>query len=182
MRKLLLILAALLFGSFAFGADETEEPSNFESELMGLGFRVFREPADAPDFELEDLQGNKVSLASFEGKLVFLNFWATWCGPCRAEMPSMQALYESLGNESFEIVAINLRESRNLVQEFVDEFEFTFQVLLDTSGQVSASYGTRNIPTSYLIGPDGKAIGFMIGSRTWEDPEVESLFRELTAR
>ena len=179
---MLLILAALLFGSFAFGADETEEPSNFESELMGLGFRVFREPADAPDFKLEDLQGNKVPLASFEGKLVFLNFWATWCRPCRAEMPSMQALYESLGNESFEIVAINLRESRNLVQEFVDEFEFTFPVLLDTSGQVWASYGPRYIPTSYLIGPDGKAIGFMIGSRTWEDPEVESLFRELTAR
>jgi peroxiredoxin len=169
----LALSVSVVFGSL----HETE--SELQSNLMELGFRVFKEPADAPDFELENLAGETISLSSYRGKLVFLNFWATWCGPCRSEMPSMQVLYDSLGNDSFEIVAIDLQESRKAVQAFVDEFEFTFPVLLDSSGRVGSQYGARSIPTTYLIDTEGRAIGFFIGSRSWEGPEIKNYFETL---
>ena len=129
--KRLVTLSMLLLGVFshAFGADEGDlSPSELQDQLIGLGFRIFKEPVEAPDFELEDLEGTTMTLASYRGKLVFLNFWATWCPPCRAEMPSMQELYDNLGGETFEVVAVDLQESNKTVQGFIDEFGFTFSI------------------------------------------------------
>jgi len=182
MKRVLFLFAILLTASAAFSADEdSATPSDVQQRLIDLGFRVFKEPVVAPDFTLKQLGGEDVSLSSFRGKVVFLNFWATWCPPCRAEMPSMQSLYESLGNESFEILAVDLQESERTVQDYIDEFGFTYPVLLDTRGQVGATYGARSIPTTFLIDADGNAIGFLVGSRTWEGPEVMSVFEDLVA-
>ena len=91
----------------------------------------------------------------------------------------MQALYDTLGNDSFEILGIDLRESRKAVQGFVDEFGFTFPVLLDSTGHAGSQYGVRSIPTTYLIDAEGRAIGFLVGSRNWEGPEIAALFRKI---
>ena len=181
MRRILFIFIALLFGfSSLFAADESDGlPAPIQQSLIDLGFRVFKAPVEAPDFELENLAGGKTKLSSYRGKVVFLNFWATWCPPCRAEMPSMQALYEELGNDHFEIVGIDLQESRRTVQDFVNEYELTFPILLDSTGAVGATYGARSIPTTFLIDRDGNAIGFLVGSRSWEGIEVESIFRTI---
>lgn len=179
-RKLCLIGAMIVIAGFGFSADaESGAPSAIQEQLIGLGFRVFTEPVEAPDFELENLAGEQVKLSDFRGKTVFLNFWATWCPPCRAEMPSMQSLYETIGNESFEIIAVDLQESRSAVASYVEEGGYTFPVLLDSNGRVGATYGARSIPTTFLIDPDGNAIGYLVGSRSWEGEVIEALFREL---
>ena len=119
MRKSIYIFLVLFIASAlpiaAADENEEEEPSQLQNQLIALGFQVFREPVEAPDFTLKDLNDEDVSLSSYRGKLVFLNFWATWCGPCRVEMPSMQVMYEALDGYDFEILAVDLQESEKTV-------------------------------------------------------------------
>ena len=150
-----------------------------QERLAAAGFQVPRSPTAAPDFELESLRGGRVSLRSFQGRVVFLNFWATWCPPCRAEMPSMQALYTGLGSRDFEIVAVDLQEGKAEVQGFVQENGLTFPVLLDSTGQVGQAYSVRNIPTSYLLDRKGNVVARWIGGRDWNDDESRALIEEL---
>jgi cytochrome c biogenesis protein CcmG, thiol:disulfide interchange protein DsbE len=179
-RTLFICLLTVFVLTSAFGADEKElTPSDIQQSLIELGFRVFKSPVEAPEFNLENLAGDSITLSSYRGKIVLLNFWATWCPPCRAEMPSMQALYDTLDGEEFEIVAVDLNESRQTVKSFVEENEYTFPVLLDSTGAVGATYGARSIPTSFLIDSAGNALGFLVGSRTWEGDDIEALFHAL---
>lgn len=112
----------------------------------------------APDFELRTLDGNKAKLSDYKGKIVILNFWATWCPPCQAEMPHMQSFYEQNHNKGIEIVAVNLTSSdRGLykVKEFVNKHHLTFPILLDEEGTVENMYDTIAIPTTYIIDQEG---------------------------
>ena len=182
MNKFILSIFILFTftGLALFASDETAEdgPSKLQEKLMNLGFQVFRGNVEAPDFSLKNLDGDDISLSSYRGKLVFLNFWATWCGPCREEMPSMQALYDNLNEAGFEIVAVNLQESQRTVSKFINQNGYTFPVLLDSNGKVGGTYGARSIPTSYLIDTDGNAVGFIVGSRSWMEPEVKQTFND----
>lgn len=108
----------------------------------------------APVFTLNNLKGEKVDLNDFRGSVVLLNFWATWCAPCRLEMPEFQARYEEFA-PNLEIVAVDFAEPSDLVQEFVDEFGLTFQVLLDPDAQVQDLYRIRGYPSSLFIDRDG---------------------------
>lgn len=111
----------------------------------------------APDFTLTDLDGNEVALSSLRGKVVFINFWATWCGPCRLEMPEMKRLHEQ-EIPDLVILAVNLTETEKSgehVRAFMDLFEYTFPVLLDVNSAVTEGYQAVSIPTSYFVGPDG---------------------------
>jgi len=131
------------------------------------------------DFSLKDLSGQEQNLSSYAGKLVFLNFWATWCGPCRAEIPSMEELYLELRNEGLVIVAVNSQEAREQVAGFVENIGMSFPVLLDTDGRVGTAYSIRAIPTTYIIDPQGYILGRMVGTRDWHTPEIISLARDL---
>lgn len=118
----------------------------------------------APDFTLQTLSGKSVSLSDFQGKHVIVNFWATWCPPCRAEMPDMQKYHEKF--EDVNILAVNLVETEQKFEnigQFLDEYEITFDVLLDESTEVANIYKAHALPTSYLIDSQGiirsKAIG-----------------------
>ena len=93
----------------------------------------------------------------------------------------MQTLYDTLSDDNFVIVAVDLNESRNTVQEFIDQYEYTYPVLLDTNGSVGAVYGARSIPTSFLIDEEGNALGFLVGSREWDGDDVLRVFRSLLA-
>lgn len=160
---------------------ETKDiPQNdITAALNAVGIQTFDEPVKSIDFVLKDLNGADVSLSSFLGKVVFLNFWATWCGPCRAEMPSMQNLYESLGNDEFEIVAVNLQEGEDVVRDFVDQFGYTYPILLDSDGMIGGMYGARSIPTTYIVDKNGIILGGTIGGREWDSPEIIDTFRKL---
>jgi len=133
----------------------------------------------APEFSLRELNGNVASLSGYRGKMVLLNFWATWCGPCRDEMPSMEQLSRSFGGQGLTVVAINQRENAALVARFMKTHNLNFSTLLDADGRVAASYRVYGIPVSYVIDSDGRAIGMKSGSMDWASPRAVDMFRKL---
>jgi thiol-disulfide isomerase/thioredoxin len=156
-----------------------EGESELEEKLGNLGFQIPTGRLEAIDFSLNDLSGKEKTLSSYSGNVVFLNFWATWCGPCRAEIPSMEQLYGELREEGFVILAVNSQEHSEQVSTFVEETEMSFPVLLDSTGKVGATYGVRAIPTTYIIDAVGVVRGRMVGSRSWYSPQIVSLVKEL---
>ncbi|MEK7702544.1 MAG: TlpA disulfide reductase family protein [Nitrospirota bacterium] len=127
----------------------------------------------APLFRLETLRGGAFNLEGLEGKVVLVNFWATWCGPCKEEMPSMQTLYRSFKREDFEILAVSIDiDGVAAVRDFVGKFGFTFPILLDTKLTVNEMYQIRVVPTSVLIDRNGIVREHILGAKDWSDPEI----------
>ncbi|MBU5486337.1 redoxin domain-containing protein [Clostridium sp. MSJ-11] len=110
---------------------------------------------EAIDFKLQDLEGKEISLSEFKGKKVFLNFWASWCGPCKAEMPHMQTLYEETKDKDIVILAVNVGESKDKVKSFIEKNKYTFPILLDMNQEVATQYGIAAFPTSFFIDEEG---------------------------
>ncbi len=144
-----------------------------------LGIITLNEKIKAPAFKLRDLNGMEVELEDFRGKIVFLNFWATWCPPCRAEMPSMEELYAKFKNEDFTILAVDLQESSEKVTAFKEQYQLSFPILLDSDGVVGLFYGVRSIPTTYLVDKESFIIGGALGARNWASPEAFGLIEQL---
>lgn len=117
----------------------------------------------AIDFKLKDLSGKELSLSDLKGKKVFLSFWATWCPPCKAEMPEIQKLYEETKDSNLVIVAVEIGEPLSTVNSFIDENKYSFKVLLDSDQSVASKYNVASIPTSYFIDVDGNIISKSIG-------------------
>jgi cytochrome c biogenesis protein CcmG/thiol:disulfide interchange protein DsbE len=144
----------------------------------------------APDFLVVDMAGDEVALSDYLGdKVLLVNLWATWCGPCVVEMPSMQRLYEALDGEDFEILAISVdapfgqrdiggRAGGNLA-EFTTSLGLTFPILHNPSGNIQRIYQTTGVPESFLIGKDGIIHKKVAGETTWDAPENEELIRRL---
>jgi thiol-disulfide isomerase/thioredoxin len=133
----------------------------------------------AENFSLPLLDGKTLSLGELKGKVVFLNFWATWCPPCREEMPSMESLYQRLGGKGLEFLAVDMREKQKPVEAFIKERDLSFPVVLDESGRTSGIYGIRSIPSTFIIDRDGSIIAVTVGSRKWDGPEVVAAFEAL---
>lgn len=137
----------------------------------------------APEFQVTDLKGQPVSLAAYRGKVVFLNFWATWCEPCKKEMPSMERLYQKMKGRPFEILAISLDATPEKdIPTFLDKtkIQLSFPLLADKSQNVSKQlYKTTGVPESFIIGPDGKVVKHAIGIYEWDSPEIFQFFDEL---
>jgi peroxiredoxin len=134
----------------------------------------------APEFSLADLKGNAVRLANFKGKVVFVNVWATWCEPCRQEMPSMQALYATLGGPDFEMLAVNADQSRkDVVERFVQTYKLGFPVLPDPDLQVADRYQVTGYPETFIINRNGVIVAHEIGPRQWDAPDTVAAFRKL---
>jgi thiol-disulfide isomerase/thioredoxin len=150
-----------------------------QQRMSRLGLAVAQKPVAPIEFELPDLAGKKVKLSSLKGKVVFLNFWATWCGPCRSEMPSMQRMYEELKGEGLEILAVDLQEEKGQVQSFAKELALNFPILLDSTGAVGAQYSARAIPTTYLFDRKGFIFARAVGARQWDTPEMLETLRRV---
>ena len=177
MKRRIYLIASFILLIAVTGFGESLAPL-----MRDIGLVPLREGTKYIDFELPDLKGGSLKLNSFEGKVVFLNFFATWCGPCKAEMPSMQKLYEKLKPEGFEILAVDLQESPAVVEAFVKRYGLTFPVVLDRSGQIGAYYGARSIPTSYIIDRSGNVIAGAVGSRDWFSPSSIEFFRKVLSQ
>jgi len=143
-----------------------------ERALRDAKISVLDKRTEPNDFTLPLLGGENVSLSSYKGKVVILNFWATWCPPCRAEMPSMETLYKSFNGQGLEILAVDIGEDSPTVQKFVRSNGYTFPILLDSSKKISSIYGIKAIPTTYIIDREGKIIGRVIGSIKWDNKKV----------
>jgi peroxiredoxin len=172
-------VALFLVSAGALPAQNTPDIS-VDGLLRSIGMR---KPAmtQAPDFTLRDTGGGTVSLSGQRGRLVLLNFWATWCGPCRDEMPSMEALSRNFGGQGFTILAVNQKESAARVIKFMKTHGLNFNVPLDTDGRVNSAYRVYGIPVSYLIDGNGNVIGMKSGPRDWASRDVVEVFRKLIA-
>ena len=137
----------------------------------------------APDFVSENLRGGNTSLADYDGKIVLLNFWATWCMPCRAEMPGMETLWKKYKEQGLVIAAVSVDEgSRGRIETFTKLFDLSFPVLLDPESKVSDLYKVSNMPTSFLIDRNGKIVSRIVGTEEWTSPEAIQLVEELLAQ
>jgi len=122
-------------------------------------------------------------LHDFRGKVVLINFWATWCPPCRKEMPALEALYKKLGDESFAVLAVNQWEDPDHVFAYTGELNVfpTFPILFDPESAISEDYGVKGLPTSFLIDKKGRLAYRAVGGRDFDHPQVERLIKELLA-
>ena len=118
---------------------------------------------EAPDFTLKDLDGKSVRLKDLRGKVVFLNFWATWCPPCRAEMPDIEEVYQKYRDQDVVILGIDIQESAGKVRSFVEGGGYSWTMLLDSTGKIAGMYKVRAIPTSYFIDREGVIKAVSIG-------------------
>ena len=120
----------------------------------------------APDFTLIDLEGNQVSLSDFRGETGFINFWATWCPPCRAEMPEIEAVYQEYKDKDVVVIGVDILEPEDVVRQFVEQGGYSWTFVLDTSGEVAANYRVTAIPTSFFIDREGIIQVVNIGAMT----------------
>ena len=147
--------------------------------------------AEAPDFVASDLSGGERKLSDYRGKVVLVNIWATWCAPCREEMPSMERLYEDLKDPDFEILAVSVdaRAGENDefgrpggdLRAFAKEMGLTFPILHDPEGRIQRTYQTTGVPETFLIGRDGIIYKKVAGGTTWDAPVNQDLVRRLLA-
>ncbi|WP_053228221.1 TlpA family protein disulfide reductase [Spirochaeta cellobiosiphila] len=175
-KVLVFILLALPLGGI------WAEENSINNQLSSLGFDLPTENFKVPQFQLEDLQGTMKPISTYEGKVVLLNFWATWCPPCREEMPSMQKLYNEWSGKGFEIVAINLSEKKDTVQSFLTDNAYTYPVLMDYDGAIGSQwFGVTGIPTTFVLDKNGMVRGRLVGTRDWNQKDVKDLLAQLIA-
>jgi thiol-disulfide isomerase/thioredoxin len=208
----LFMVAVLMFGSCetkakpgpaasspAANLPDTNQPSaqkdSVETRLAKLGFHVFAEPQDLPAFEVPSLKGRvkgdaadssaapaTLSPESLKGTVTLLNFWATWCPPCKGEMPSIEKLQSAMKGTSFRIAAVSVGEKEKTVADFIAAQGYTFPVYLDGNGALGQIFASQGIPTTYIVDKTGKVIAGTVGAREYDDPEVISILKELAAR
>jgi peroxiredoxin len=136
------------------------------------GLKAEKDLKVLPDFTAPLQDGRKVSLRDYRGKVVFLNVWATWCGPCRMEMPSMEILYRRYKDKGLEMLALNLQESKSEIETFMRRNKLNFPVIMDQDGSIGNQYGIRAIPTTYLLDRQGRVVLRLTGSINWDDPDI----------
>ncbi|MHB2154613.1 TlpA family protein disulfide reductase [Calditrichota bacterium GD2] len=163
----LIIFVAILMLNGANNSSNAE-PSAADVPSQSVAQQDEQYP-EAPAFTLNDLNGNEVSLSDFKGKVVFVNFWATWCPPCRKEIPAFIELIDKYGDDGFVIlgVAVDPREFQNVdkVKPFAKEMGINYPVVYDTKGVSQLYGGIRSIPTTFVINREGKVVGRIVGSR-----------------
>jgi thiol-disulfide isomerase/thioredoxin len=135
----------------------------------------------ASDFELLNMDEEKRKLSDYRGKVVLLNFWATWCPPCIREMPSMERLHQQINADDFSVIAINQMEDSDQVFAFTGQLEIdpTFEILFDSQSEVSQAYAVRGLPTTYLIDKQGNIRYRAVGGREFNHPEVVKIINGL---
>lgn len=145
-------------------------------DIGGQRFTRWHTPRELPTFAFKDATGETLTLVDFHGRVVLLNIWATWCPPCREEMPSLDRLNAKLGGPAFEVVALSIDRDPALVKPFYNEFDVqTLHGYFDTSAKVSNVLRAPGIPTTLLIDQEGREIGRAFGPAAWDSPQVENL-------
>ena len=169
IKKLFLavLCAALLCPAIGWGLGDRPVTGSITEENL------------APNFTLPNLKGKDVELAAYKGKVVFLNFWTTWCPACRSEMPSMEELWRKLERRDFILLAVSMDSERPAVERFVKSGGYTFPVLLDPQSKVADKFGIMAIPTTFIIDKKGRIIEKVVGGRNWSSKEYLKKFEDI---
>jgi thiol-disulfide isomerase/thioredoxin len=173
MFKTINILTAVLFLTICWNVLSSAD------EWDRMHIQEFKPRRDPPKISLKSFDGEKVTLEDFKGKVIFLNFWATWCGWCKKEMPSMERLYEALRDQGLVILAVDVRESVEKIKPFWDRYGLTFTPILDPSGMASLAFGVRGMPATFIIDRQGKVVGSAPGYRDWFTEDAQKIFTGL---
>ncbi len=174
MCLLMLVVAASACDG---GGDDSRAESATIQAQERSGVRI---GGPAPDFQLRNLDGQPVALSSYQGRVVMLNFWATWCGPCRIEMPAMEQLYREFPRRDFEILAVSTdAQGPSVTRPFRDELSLTFPILHDSDFRIGLMYGTRTLPMTFLVNRRGIITHRIFGARDWYSPEAKQLIQTL---
>lgn len=148
--------------------------------LHASAYAAEEEGMVAPNFTLKNLNGEEISLSEFRGKYVLVNFWATWCGPCKIEMPSLESLYQRFKNKNFALLAIsNDMFGATIVKPFVKANNLHFPILLDQRLKASNAFGVTSLPSTFMIDPKGEIIGALFGAEDWDTPSNILYFENL---
>jgi peroxiredoxin len=147
--------------------------------LAGQSLTPLPGAVPAPDFALPDTNGRLHRLSDYRGKTVIINFWATWCPPCREEIPSMNRAWQQLRQEDVVMLAINMGEDEDTIFLFTADYPAEFPLLLDRDGAVIARWPVKGLPTTFIIAPDGSLAYRAIGGRAWDDDEILDTLRAL---
>ena len=153
----------------------------FQASFIFAGntaFNKLKQPFTATEFALKDIDGKTHRLSDYKGKVIVLNFWATWCPPCREEMPSMERARKKLINDDVVILAVNVGEDEDTIFNFTGDYPVEFPLLMDIKGDVIKSYPVMALPTTYIISPNGIVTHRTLGGREWDN---EQLLNELRA-
>jgi peroxiredoxin len=165
----------LFFFNLSFASERSKEELFIKMRIQSI-----QTHQKTPNFRLEDLEGKKMGLKDFKGKVVFLNFWATWCSPCKEEMPSIERLQQKFREKDFIFLTISVDyEGRKSVKEFINKKNYTFLVLLDPKCEILDLYKVQRIPTTFIIDKTGKIMGQATGPRDWNSPEAILLLNSL---
>ena len=145
---------------------------------IGAEFRLWQ-GGPPPELQLRELDGPVRRLADYRGRVVLVNFWATWCGPCRDEMPSIQRLREKLAGRPFAVLAVNLDEPESRIRNFLRDMNVDITVLLDPGRKVAKAWDARILPATYIVGADGRIRYHVVGELEWDNVHVVSRISEL---
>lgn len=170
--KLFFITLSLLFIETAFASSTTGDikvPFGIRDYNVGI----------APNFTLQDIDGETFELAKAKGNWIFLHFWASWCGPCKKEMPTIQKLADAMQGEKFKIIMVNTAEDEDTVFEFLSTIDVEVNTLMDVDGLVTEIWKPRGLPTTFLINPKGEVKYQAIGGREWGEPLYVDFLKEL---
>ena len=149
------------------------------AQETGKGLTKLADAPNAPDFVLEDLDGEQFQLSEHRGQVVIINFWATWCPPCREEMPSMQRAWEQLEPEGIYLVGINVGEDEDTIFQFTADYPVEFPLLMDSDSSVINQWPVRGLPTTFVVDPKGQIVYRAIGGRDWNDPALLDFVKAL---
>jgi peroxiredoxin len=141
--------------------------------------QAMKEVAPTPEINLATPDGKKLSLKDFRGKIVLLNFWASWCVPCREEMPAMEKLYQEFKEKNFVILAVAVKDRKQDAVDFAKELKITYPIALDPDAKVGQEYGAWGLPATYIIGPKGEGLARGWGPAEWYGNGARKLIRDL---
>jgi peroxiredoxin len=163
-----IVAGLLILAVITAGCSQSREEEKSPDQVAALG-------KPAPSFELQDTNGRIWKLADLRGQVVFVNFWATWCPPCREEMPAMQKLYELMPKDSFKMLTILSNDEPALATAFAAKGGFDFPILIDPGSQVAQAYGITGVPETYIVDKQGILQQKYLGPRAWSEPAAQQM-------
>ncbi len=147
--------------------------------LEALSLSGYPAHMNPPQFRSRTAKGQMVSLADLRGRVVLLTFWASWCQECRPEMPAFEQLHRDFTAQGLTVLGVNVREGTQVIQRYARELGLTFPLVLDSQGEIQASYGVIGLPTTFLIGRDGRTVGLAVGPREWSSVPGRAIIQAL---